>query len=86
MPVLISLAIIAMISTVILLKKNLSLQKEIRRLTGDIRAQCSKLDYQQEQYADSVNYAYSAMLLIINMMRQIDVVLKGEVKELPQHL
>ena len=73
-------------STVILLRQNLRLKKKVLRLAKEVEIQGSKLNYQKEQFSDSVNYFSSAVIIIMEMLQEIDRALKTEEGDLSEKI
>lgn len=66
------------IAAVVLFRRNASLRQEITQLKKEVEIQDSRLIYQKEQFSDSANYFYSAVVIITNMMQELNYVLKKE--------
>lgn len=73
-------------STVILLRQNLRLKKKVLRLAKEVEIQGSRLNYQKEQFSDSVNYFSSAVIIIMEMLQEIDRALKTEEGDLSEKI
>jgi len=75
----ISLAILFLaIVAAILFRKNQTFQQKIVQLKKELEIRDSRLTYQKEQFSDSANYFYSAVVIIMNMMQELNYVLKKE--------
>lgn len=68
--------------SILLLRQNLILKKRVSRLEKEVEIQDSRLNYQKEQYSDSANYFYSAVVIIMQMLQELNSALKSEEKDL----
>ena len=66
--------------------ENLKLKKKILHLQKEIQIQNSRLDYQKKHSSDSANYFFSAVVIIMEMIGQINSVLKSEERDLPDKI
>jgi len=76
----------AIVVVAIALRRIIALKNKIKGLEHEIEIQDSKLNYQKDQYSESVNYFYSAMIIIMELMQEIDNALKSEEGNLPEKI
>ncbi|MFH1777103.1 MAG: sensor domain-containing diguanylate cyclase [Candidatus Omnitrophota bacterium] len=80
-----ALGIIAMvILAAVLLRKNINLNKKSQVLEKEIAIQSDKLSYQKKTYSEAANYFYSTMVIIIEIIREIESVLRSEEGDLSE--
>lgn len=77
-PIIILADILLLIPVVIFWRKNIVLKQKVSELKKEVEIQDSRLVYQKEQFSDSANYFYSAVTIIMNMMQELNSVLKKE--------
>lgn len=78
LPIIILAILLSAIAAAIVLRKNVGLRQEIAQLKKEVEIQNSRITYQKEQFSDSANYFYSAVVIIMNMMQELNYVLKKE--------
>jgi diguanylate cyclase (GGDEF)-like protein len=78
LPIVILAIFLLAIAAAMLLRHNVGLRQEIAQLKKEVEIQDSRLVYQKEQFSDSANYFYSAVVIIMNMMQELNYVLKKE--------
>jgi len=77
-PIIILAIFLLAIAAIMLFRNNIGLKQEISELKKEVEIQDSRLVYQKEQFSDSANYFYSAVVIITNMMQELNYVLKKE--------
>lgn len=80
-----AVAILSVLSF-ILLRRTLRLKKKLLKLAKELEVVDSRLKFQKSQYSESANYYSSAMIIIMELMRQIDDVLKSEEENLVEKI
>ena len=81
LPIIIPAVLVVAIFAIILLRQNQVSRREITQLRKEVEIQASRLAYQKEQFSDSANYFYSAVVIITNMMQELTYALKKEEEE-----
>ena len=76
----------AIVVSAITLRRIKILKRKIKELEHEVEIQDSKLSYQKDQYSESVNYFYSAMIIIMELMQEINNALKSEEGNLPEKI
>ena len=72
------------ILTATLLRQISSLKKKVLQLQEEVGIQSSRLSSQKKQYSDSANYFCSAVVIIMEMVREIDNALKNKEGDLTE--
>jgi len=72
------------ILTAALLRQIFSLKKKVLQLQEEVGIQSSRLNSQKKQYSDSTNYFCSAVVIIMEMVREIDNALKSKEGDLSE--
>ena len=78
LPIVILAIFVLAIAAAMVLRNNVVLKQQITQLKKEVEIQGSRLIYQKEQFSDSANYFYSAVVIIMNMMQELNYVLKKE--------
>jgi diguanylate cyclase (GGDEF)-like protein len=78
LPIIILAILFLAIAAAMLFRQNQIFRQEVAQLKKEVEIQDSRLTYQKEQFSDSANYFYSAVVIIMNMMQELNYVLKKE--------